>query len=278
MFGDLIGKVLFISVGLNFILAFSLFKNKAEYVLDLFKLHKKGYVTYKLTNGLFIKSRANSQDKIIILETNGKREYTKHFDIGSNDIVFDIGAHIGSFSLLAAKLANDGMVFSFEPEENNYNLLKENITINQFQNIKPFNIAVTDNISQSVLNYSSKNTGGHSLILKNDGKNNKEVASNTLENILEQNNIDRIDFLKIDTEGSEYQIIYSIPDLIFHRIKKIALEFHEIDEKRNGHELEAFLELKNYKVHLKKFPGAGRGMLYAKLLDGINDVSSNSEV
>lgn len=256
--------ILFICTALNPHLVFSVFKNRLDYVLDVLKIHKKGFILYKLSSGLTIKARANSMDKIIILETNGMRVYTKHFGIAPTDTVIDIGAQIGCFSLLAARSATRGIVYAFEPEITNFNLLQENITINQLQNVRPFNLAITTDKGESTLAVSSKNTGGHSVVFKgNEWSGKEKIKTNSLENILDDNGLDTVNFLKMDIEGAEYQIFYSLSDNSFAKIKKIALEFHEVDKKNNGKELKKYLETKNYKVWLEKVPNSVRGILYA---------------
>ena len=86
--------------------------------------------------------------------------------IKESDIVIDIGAHIGYFSLIFAKLVgNNGKVFSFEPEPENYKILKKNIEINNYQNVILEQKGVSD-INNSVKLYSGSTSSGSSRIYK----------------------------------------------------------------------------------------------------------------
>jgi len=133
------------------------------------------------------------------------------------DSFIDIGAHIGYFSCVAAKLVgNQGKIFSFEPENSNYQHLLQHISLNNLQNILPFRLAVGDRNGTVSLYVNQDNDGGHALWdvrshffniesrkhLKTD-----RVPQATLETALSQTSLHSLKAIKIDTEGSEYNII-----------------------------------------------------------------------
>ncbi|MBS4052328.1 MAG: FkbM family methyltransferase, partial [Methylomonas sp.] len=71
------------------------------------------------------------------------REYfPKGFEIKSTDTVVDIGGHIGSFTLAAAREAREGKVYTFEPDALNFGMLKKNIELNRFSNVTLVNQAI----------------------------------------------------------------------------------------------------------------------------------------
>ena len=78
------------------------------------------------------------------------------FKINQNDIVIDVGAHIGLFSLLVSQFCKTGKIFSFEPIRENFDLLVSNLELNHIENVFPFNVAV------------SKNSGKLNLFLNNN--------------------------------------------------------------------------------------------------------------
>ena len=70
----------------------------------------------------------------------------------------------------------------------------------------------------------------------------------------------RIDFLKLDCEGGEYEILFGCSEETLKKIKKISIEYHNIDKKRNSEVLKAFLLIKGYKIEVDEV----WGYIYAK--------------
>src|SRR3972149_6325307 len=93
-------------------------------------------------SGLRIKLRPNTDDLIIVKSNFVKKNYTKDFiPITKDSIVVDVGAHIGSFSIMVARSAYK--VLAFEPEPNNYQMLKRNMELNRLENMSIFEMAVS---------------------------------------------------------------------------------------------------------------------------------------
>ena len=90
--------------------------------------------------------------------------------IKKGDVVVDVGANIGYYSLIFARAVGDnGKVFAFEPEPTNFDLLKKNLEINGYKNVVAINKAVSNIKGKVKLYVDSENMGGHSLIdLKNN--------------------------------------------------------------------------------------------------------------
>ena len=78
--------------------------------------------------------------------------------------------------------------------------------------------------------------------------------------------INSIDFLKLDCEGAEYEILFKCPDKILNRIKIISMEYHEIDKKRNKKTLIRFLKSKGFKV----ISGDTKIQTQQKIIDTLN--------
>ena len=133
-------------------------------------------------------------------------------------IVFDIGANSGLLSLpFAKKHVPQGKVFSFEPDLEIFNQLKRNVEINALENIVLEAIALQDNQSIKELEFFQRRAvDGEKLI--NRGLSSLEeinlhrtssyiVKCSTIDLFVEENCIERIDFIKIDVEGSEYRVL-----------------------------------------------------------------------
>ena len=87
-----------------------------------FSLTKRrvGNNIYQITKDIKLKARPNTSDTGVISEIYDLKEYTRDFKINPKDTIVDIGAHIGSFSVYAAKKARK--VISYEPSPENFKL------------------------------------------------------------------------------------------------------------------------------------------------------------
>jgi len=210
-----------------FLKSTKLFKNWYVYPLVYFKLTNKQYVIFETKTGLNIKIRVNSTDLMALTHVWMIQEYSNSgFDINDSDIVIDIGAHIGLFALFASQFCKQGKIFCFEPIKENYELLVENINSNKIKNIIPFNFAVSKE-SDSVKIFLNDDYSGHSMFLETN--NFVIVKSKSLLDIFSENNIQECNFLKLDCEGAEYDIINSLPSDFLNKIKKSVIEYHLAD-------------------------------------------------
>ena len=93
---------------------------------------------------LKIKIRANSTDIMQLGTVWFTKDYTMpEFEIKNNDVVIDIGAHVGLFSLFVSQFCKDGKIYCFEPVKENYEILLDNIDLNKIKNIISLNLAVS---------------------------------------------------------------------------------------------------------------------------------------
>lgn len=237
-------------------------KNPLAYLRDCLGLIKGNSVVYELRKGAKYKVRPGTCDRGIIKEVYLYRCYDpENLPLGANDIVFDIGAQIGIFSVYAAKAAKNGRVFSFEPVPENFRLLKENAELNGCANISVFKAAVAEKGGRRKMLVAADNTGGHSFVDAGQKIGSSvEVESFSLPEFMAKEKIEKIDFLKIDCEGGEYEIFFSLPKEILGKIKKISMEYHDLDGERNGEKMKEFLIANGFKVVMTsgKFP-----MIYA---------------
>lgn len=125
-----------------------------------------------------------------------------HLSEGS--VFVDIGANIGWFTLQAARWVGDfGSVFSFEPRPSTFEHLTKSIKINGLENIKVFNMGLSDEVGSATLMAPEGHSSPGSSYLGN-GKG-IPVSLSTLDILLPQ--IDRLDVIKMDVEGWEPNVI-----------------------------------------------------------------------
>jgi FkbM family methyltransferase len=195
--------------------------------------------------------RANTYDIQAVHEVWRLKAYEdEYFTIGAGDVVIDIGAHIGAFSVWAATQAISGQIYAFEPNDENYLLSEENKTLNDLKNLHIFNLAVSNKSGEAVLFNSEYHNMTHSFF--EDGTQSKEIVRTiSLGEILQENRIDRVNYLKIDAEGAEYLIVLNAPSKVLGKIDKIFIEYHDnLDHGHNFKELVRYLIGNGFQVEI----------------------------
>ena len=136
--------------------------------------------------------------------------------------------HIGLFALFSCKLCPNGKIFCYEPVKENFELLEQNIQLNNISNIIIQNTAVSKD-SSFVKIFLDDDFSAHSMYQEN--KNSINVKSYSFSDIIKNNNISKCNLLKLDCEGAEYEIIDSLSDELFMKIDNIVMEYHFADSK-----------------------------------------------
>jgi FkbM family methyltransferase len=171
-------------------------------------------------------------------------------------VVVDIGANAGYFNMLLFSKIVDATVFAYEPIPSNCALFQENIALNPALGgrIHLFNKAVTGASREAVQLFMETDVANSviaSVFSDFDGQNQftLRVPAVSLRQVLEENQIERVDLLKIDCEGSEYPIIYESPPSCWAKISILTIEVHDLDkDQRNVSYLARYLESQGYQV------------------------------
>ena len=199
-------------------------------LLVYFKIYNKKIFILKLKNTFKLKLRTRSTDIYAFTNVWLVEEYKREgFPIESSDNIIDVGAHIGLFTVYAAQFCKNGRIFSYEPVKENFELLKENISLNVLNNVYIFNNAVSDSTGTIKIYLNQEDQAAHSSYHKSE----KYIEANavSIKDIIDMNKIEVCNFLKLDCEGSEFKILDGIDDNYFDKIKKMCLEYHILDEK-----------------------------------------------
>jgi FkbM family methyltransferase len=147
--------------------------------------------------------------------------------VGKGSTVIDVGANIGYFTLLAAKLAGkNGIVFSFEPESTSFSLLAQSVEINNFDNVRLFQECISNVDGQQLLHLSATRNKGLNSIARDLGGGSVLVPSARLDSIASKFGIGSIDLLKIDVEGAEPEVLEGAERLLSEsRVRNIIMEW-----------------------------------------------------
>lgn len=170
--------------------------------------------------------------------------------IQPSDLVVDVGSNKGYFAIYAASKTQN-MIYALEPYPAAFDYLNQNIALNKFKNITSFNLGLWDR-SGSMPFYISSNSGGHSMRPKPSTIDSMTVPVLTLADFCRQNRIEKIDFLKLDCEGAEYDILLNLDREFMSKIKKIAMETHEFGNYHPS-AVREFLAKNNFQI--RQFAG-----------------------
>ncbi len=161
--------------------------------------------------------------------------------VKKGDIVLDIGANIGYYTLIFARLVGEkGRVYAFEPDPVNFALLKRNIEINGYKNIVLIEKAVSDQSGKVQLFLCEENKGDHRIYNSGDNRTMINVESVSLDDYFDQKQ--QIDFIKMDIQGAEGLALQGMKGILKRNKNiKIVTEFWPIGLKRSGTSSKAVL-------------------------------------
>ncbi|PIU68578.1 MAG: hypothetical protein COS84_00795 [Armatimonadetes bacterium CG07_land_8_20_14_0_80_40_9] len=160
----------------------------------------------------------------------------------------DIGGHIGITAItIAKKIGKDGLVYSFEPVPEYLDILKKNIAHNKIKNIKVFNKAVTNRVETSDF----YQDGGGSSIVPKEGIEKFSVKTTAIDVFLDEEKIDKIDLINMDSEGAELLVLKGAEKTLRRNKVKIFCEIHHgflSHFNQSAKDIVDYLQKLNYEV------------------------------
>ncbi|HEX7332372.1 MAG TPA: MupA/Atu3671 family FMN-dependent luciferase-like monooxygenase [Pyrinomonadaceae bacterium] len=220
---------------------------------------------FRLPNGMIVAHHGSFQTSIICKEVFEDEVYLKHgITLEDGAVVFDVGANIGLFTLFARRKCPTAQIYSFEPLPPNFELLRANVTRHN-ANAQLFNygLSSTSTIASFTFYPEAAGLSGRTANSAGDKQDTKAIVTDWIHNAARENQqdllppsqldellneylrgetyscpvkklseaireheIERIDLLKIDVEGSEFDVLSGIEDEDWQRIKQIAIEVH----------------------------------------------------
>jgi len=195
-----------------------------------FLRNKEGKIESGVGKGLFI-NVGNSAAAYVLGTFKPDLQSFLSSTVKEGNIFYDVGANVGFFSLLAARLVGTtGRVISFEPLPDNLVNLRENAERNQFPNVQilPFALGATN--EEQIFQVSERPTWGKLKSAGHDAPDKYltdiKVTVRRLDDLLIDGVIQPPDFVKIDVEGAEVEVIEGAQETLIRHRPTLIIELH----------------------------------------------------
>lgn len=164
--------------------------------------------------------------------------------------IYDVGGHIGMITMFFARKTGDsGHVVTFEPNPQNYATILDHINLNNFTNVRVFQIGLGCKRErlEFVIGGSARGTASPEKQKRYEHNDVQvlQIEVDSLDNQIVANNLPKPDFIKIDVEGLELDVLHGMSQTISHYEPEIFVELHGVKEQ----EVAKLLLSHNYKVH-----------------------------
>ena len=244
----------------------TIFRHIENWYVFILLLSGRKETVINLKNGLKFKIR-NLMDMWVIKEICLDRDYEfRGTGIRNGWMIIDIGAGLGDFAVMIGKENPQCKIFAYEPSPDAFELLEENIELNRLKNISAHQIAVggreeKDNLRTGEKAYKESSTKSDSLDDKVDESIFKRMS---LDAIFDINRIQHCDFLKMDCEGCEFDVLLGASQSTLQMISQISLEYHNGFTQYTHADLASYLERNGFEIRLASNPvHSYLGFLYA---------------
>lgn len=172
-------------------------------------------------------------------------------------VVFDLGANIGQYTLLAAKrVGPGGSVHAFEPAPEEYRKLCVNVEINGLANVVANPLAVCDRTGETALHTAGRGLGLYNSLgrpIRSADADVVRVPCTTLDDYVRAANVARVDLIKMDVEGAELAVVRGATELLSRSAAPVIVcEFSDPAAAGMGHttaDLRRALEAFGYRVY-----------------------------
>jgi len=200
---------------------------------------------------------ASRMDVWILKESCLDRDYERDAVAVENGwTVLDIGAGFGDFAVRVARECPGARILAFEPLPESFLRLEEHIRLNGVSNVNAFAQAVAGQEGELALYTLTGLSGQHRTAgdLSRAQGETIRVPAVTLAAAMERLGIDRCDFLKLDCEGAEYDILLTAGEQTLSRIGHIALEYHDAVTSHVHEDLVRFLQERGFEAWTRPSP------------------------
>lgn len=231
----------------KFRIAWGILANPWMLLLD--KLGIVKHPTYFSRTGLAFETRGQTtdiNDAVVVL--SGK-EYPAEL-VGLDNLQFsdtkpmvlDCGGHIGTFSLYIKSHWPNTQILAVEPVPANQQLFHKNIQLNNLQGITLLPLAISGRPGEFYMDLSDKQFDAVNITSQKPVHNNFiTIQAISLKQLLEQQGITKVDLMKLDVEGAEYDIIPNSISELKSSVQRLIMEFHPAGDKNKRDQLIAWM-------------------------------------
>jgi len=204
----------------------------------------------RLRNGVILRAPETIDLAFLFHETWVRQVYNpRGYEIRNGNTVIDIGANVGVFGAYAASRGPGVKVFAYEPFPENVKWLRRNVEDSGLKNVEIRAQAVASVSGARTLHVDPEKWIMHHLMSDSSEESGISVDCTTLDEIMSTEQIARCDLLKLDCEGSEYEILQSARPETLNRIRRMVGEYHEGPHiASSGKELCEFLTSKSFRI------------------------------
>ena len=183
------------------------------------------------------------------LEPTSREEYLgqgKFYGFKAGNIVVEVGAYIGYFTMRASELVGrSGRVVAIEAINDNFELLKKNVEANSLENVSIIPKGAWS--STCTLRFYRHNRQEASAIpTVVTSQNEISVPCDTVDNILKSLDINKLDFVRIQVNGAEKEVLNGMTEILKHFPKLLIAANYKINRQKSWMEIERFLKCKGY--------------------------------
>lgn len=222
------------------------------------------HLAIKEVGGFTVAYRSGTSDEKVIAHSfdndiffSGMPEYQPQPD----HVIVDIGAHIGGFTMVAARKVPQGRVFSIEACQETYDYLRTNIAINRLDNVEAHHLAITDHKGVIRL-YHDEGNWGHSIMVPFSPVW-EDTPTDSLAGYLADRGVNSVDFIKLNCEGAEFPILMGAPVDLLRRISCMLVLYHaDLSPHHTLDDLRTHLGEAGFQTQLRQQRGE-RGWLVA---------------
>lgn len=184
--------------------------------------------------------------------TESRYGYLEHFVPASGQIIVDAGAGIGGFTILLAKLIGEkGKIYALEPDPGTFEILKRNLALNDVNNVIPLDLGLWD--KKTVLHFNAQSSATSMIVRDSEDPHqaNSEIKVTSLDNLVQEYKISRIDLLKMDIEGAEIEALHGAKNCLKNKVvrESAIASYHIVDGKETSIYVEKVFSEAGYKSY-----------------------------
>lgn len=207
------------------------------------KLTDLKFILYRSSDGFYFVIRCDKAD-YWIAQLIWEPEVMQVFKPKQGEVITDIGAHIGTYTIRAAKaVGKEGLVIALEPQPESFRLLNINVKSNELSNVIALRMAAYENDGTAIMHVSKDSSGNSLTRVPEEFTGEIEVPTITLNTIVKRFCLKRVDWVKIDVEGAELAVLKGASNVL-GIIRKLLIEvWYE-----NADEVLDILRQRGYKI------------------------------